>query len=77
MGWVEHVAPREEGKGVCRVLVGSLRESYHLEDPGLGGSIILSWILRTWDGSMDWIDLAQDRDRWRALVNAERNLRVP
>jgi hypothetical protein len=31
---------------------------------------------RGWDG-MDWIDLAQDRDQWRVLVNTVMNLRVP
>jgi hypothetical protein len=49
-----------------------------LEDPGLDGRIILRWIFGKRDvGGMDWIELAQDRDRWRALVNAVMNLRVP
>jgi hypothetical protein len=48
-----------------------------LEDPGVEGRIILRWIFRKWDGGMDWIDLLQDRDRWRALVNVVMNFRVP
>jgi hypothetical protein len=49
----------------------------HLEDPGLNGRIVLRWIFRKWDGgSMDLIELAKDRDRWRVLVNAAVNLRV-
>jgi hypothetical protein len=43
----------------------------------VSGRIILKWILETgWDG-MDWIDLAQDRYRWRALVNTVMNLQFP
>jgi hypothetical protein len=56
---------------------GNLRERGHLGDPGVYGRIILKWIFRKWNGGMDWIDLAQDRDRWRALVNMVMNLRVP
>jgi hypothetical protein len=49
----------------------------HLEDPGVDGWIILQWIFKKWDGAMDWFDLAQDRDRLRAPVNAVMKLRVP
>jgi hypothetical protein len=48
-----------------------------LGDPDVDGRIMLEWIFKKWDGGMDWIELAQDRDRWRALVNSVMNFRVP
>jgi len=62
-----------ERRRVYRVLVGKPEGN-----PGVNGRIILRWIFRNWDvGGKDWIKLAHDRDRWRALVNAVMNLRVP
>ena len=48
-----------------------------LEDQGVDGRTILNRIFKKWDRGMDWIDLPHDRDRWRALVNAVMNFRVP
>jgi hypothetical protein len=49
----------------------SEKERDHSEDQDIGG-----WTILKWDGR-DWIELAQDRDQWRALVYTVMNLRVP
>jgi hypothetical protein len=57
---------------------GNLRERDRWGDPGVDGRIILGWILKEVGcGCEDWIGLAQDRNRWRVLVSAVRNLWVP
>jgi hypothetical protein len=47
-----------------------VREGDHLKDLDVDGWVKQNWIFKKWDGGMDWINLAQDRDRWCALVNA-------
>jgi len=77
MRWEGHVARMGERRGVYRVLVGKLRERDHLGDQGVYWSIILRMDLQEVGcGGMDWIELAQDRDRGRALVDVVMNLRV-
>jgi hypothetical protein len=66
-----------ERRGAYRALVGKPEGRNHLEDRGVDGRIILKWTCERLDGGMDWISLAQNRDRWRAVVNAVMNLRVP
>jgi hypothetical protein len=54
----------------------NVRERDHLEGPGVDRRIKMD-LQEVGCGGMDWIELIQDRDRWRALVDAVLNLRVP
>ena len=61
-----------------RVLVGKLEGKRQLGRPGCRWEDNIKMDLQEMGcGGMDWIDLAQVRDRWRALVNAAMNFRVP
>jgi len=54
-----------------------VRERDHLQDVGIDGGIILKWIFMKWHGVVDWIDVAHNRDRWRAVLNKVMNVRFP
>jgi hypothetical protein len=56
---------------------GNLRETDHLEDPDVDRRIILRRSLGSGMWGMNWVDLARDRDSWRALVNVVMTLQVP
>jgi hypothetical protein len=66
-----------ERRGAYRVWWQNQKVTDQLEDPGVDGRIVIRWIFAEWKWGTHWIDLVQDRDRWRALVNAVMNLRVP
>jgi hypothetical protein len=56
---------------------GDLRKGDHLGDPGARCEDNIKMDLQEVGWGMDWIELTQARDRWRALVKAVMNLRVP
>lgn len=66
----------EGKKGACRLLVRSLKERDHLKDIGVDGMIMFEWFLK-WDECIDCIHLPHDRDKWRDVVKAVTNFRVP
>ena len=69
-----HVARMGESTDAFNILVGMSEERDHLEEPGVDGRTDIQEV--RWGGS-DWIDLAQDRERWLAHVNAVMNLQLP
>ena len=78
MRWAGHVAGICEEMGVYRVLVGKLEGKRPLGRPRRRWVANIRMDLQDVGcGYMDWIGLAQDRDRWRTLVSAVMNLRVP
>ena len=79
MRWVGHVARMGGGRrGVCGVLVGKPEGKRPLGKPRHRWEDNIKMdIQEVGCGGMDCIDLAQDRDRWRALVNAVMNLWIP
>jgi hypothetical protein len=76
MRWVGHVA-RMEKRNAYRILVGKPEGKRPLGRPRRMWVDNIKTDLRElgWDGV--WIEMAQDRDKWRALVNTVLNLRVP
>ena len=78
MKWAGHVARMGESRVLYRILVGKREGRRPLGRHRRRWGIILRWIFRKTRGrGMDWIGLAEDRVRWRALVNAVMNLGVP
>jgi len=78
MRWAGHVTRMVDERGVYRFLVGKPEGKRLLERPRHRWvNNIRMDLMEVGCGYMDWIGLAQGRDRWRTLVSAVMNLRVP
>jgi hypothetical protein len=76
MRWAEHVARMKEGRGVYRLLVGEPEGKRPLGRPRCRWDDNIKMDLQEVKcGGVDWIGLAQDRGRWREIVNAVMNLK--
>jgi hypothetical protein len=78
MRWAGHVARMRSNRTAYRILVGKPEGKRPLGRPRRRWVDNIKMDLREigWDG-VDWIDMAQDKDEWRALVNTVLNLQVP
>jgi hypothetical protein len=78
MRWAGHVARMGKMRGTYNILVGRPEGRRPLGRPRrrLEDNIKMN-LWQTGFGDVDWIHMAQDMDRWRALVNTVMNLRVP
>ena len=78
MRWAGHVARKVEERGVHRVLVGKSVEKRALGRPRRRWEDNIKMDLQEVGGGCeDWMELAQDRDRWRELVSTVMNIQVP
>jgi len=78
MRWAGHVARMGEKRGVYSVLVRKSEVKRPLGRPRRRWEDNIKMEIQEVScGGMDWFELAQDRDRWRALVNAVMNLQAP
>ena len=78
MRWAGHVTRMAVYRGVLRVLVGKPEGKRSLGRPRRRWEDNINMDLQEGGGGRgDWMELAQDRDRWRALVGTVRDFRVP